>query len=260
MSRRTPNTDHLLDAEWLRFDTSSRSAGWIISYADMMTIILTFMILLLSISTIAQTKFDLLVTALTGEQVGNLQEVKKKVDEVIRTERLDGQVSTVIDEDGLQITFSNALLFASGEATLTERADAALGPIATHLVDDLEPAYGIIVEGYTDDVPIQNARFHSNWELSTSRAIDVMQRLSQAGIAAQRISVQGFADTRSATDVNLHDPTATTDLLPEELEEIRAKNRRVVIRVDRLDTDLLKKMSATLGIKEIAEGGMEIEP
>ena len=64
--------------------------------------------------------------------------------------------------------FSNALLFESGEAELTERASNVFEPIAMHLVDDLEPAYGLVVEGYTDDVPIANSTYQSNWELSTA--------------------------------------------------------------------------------------------
>ncbi len=222
---------------------SSNRAGWMVSYADLMTIILTFMILLLSISTIAQTKFDLLVEALTGQKVGNLQEVKVKIDAAVQKENLGAEVTTNIDDRGLTIQFSNALLFSSGDATLTPRAEAVFGPIAKHLVVDLEPVYGLIIEGYTDDVPIANARFLSNWELSTSRAIHVMERLSLEGLERRRMSVQGFADTRAATDVDLHDPSSVATLSPEALLEARAANRRVVIRIDRLHAEVLNRIT-----------------
>lgn len=228
---------------------SSHKSAWIISYADMMTIILTFMILLLSISTIAQTKFDLLVEALTGQKVGNLQEVKTKIDEVVQKENLGAEVTTNIDERGLTIQFSNALLFSSGEAELTERANQVFEPISHHLVTDLEPAYGLIIEGYTDDVPIANAKFQSNWDLSTSRAIHVMQELSEQGLDRRRMSVQGFADTRAATDVDLHDSTAVESMTEEDLTEARAANRRVVIRIDRLHPHVLKRIVSVPGVK-----------
>lgn len=221
---------------------SSGRGGWIISYADMMTIILTFMILLLSISTIAQTKFDLLVEALTGQKVGNLQEVKIKIDEVVQKENLGAEVMTNIDERGLTIQFSNALLFESGEAELTERAKGVFEPIAAHLVEDLEPSYGMIIEGYTDDVPISTTLFRSNWELSTSRAIHVMERLAESGLDRRRLSVQGFADTRAATDVDLHDHDTVATLSDEDLAEARAANRRVVIRIDRIHADVLERL------------------
>lgn len=216
--------------------------GWIISYADLMTIILTFMILLLSISTIAQTKFDLLVEALTGQKVGNLQEVKIKIDEVVQRESLGAEVMTNIDDRGLTIEFSNALLFESGEAELTERANAVFEPIARHLVHDLEPAYGLVIEGYTDDVPISNTRYKSNWELSTSRAIHVMEKLAEEGLERRRMSVQGFADTRAATTVDLLDADQVASLTVSELQEARAANRRVVIRIDRLHADVLERI------------------
>ncbi len=202
-----------------------------VSYADIMTIILTFFVLLLSIATITQNKFDMLVESFTGRKIGNLQKVKKEIDEVVEYQALAGQISTRIDEDGLKVEFANALLFDSGEATLHEQAAEVLEPIGQHLVEDLEPHYGVTIEGYTDDVPIANGRFNSNWELSTSRAIDVMKRLREAGMESERMSIQGFADTRAATDVDLHDPEQVEELSAEELDEIRAANRRVVLRI-----------------------------
>lgn len=221
---------------------SSKGMGWIVSYADLMTIILTFMILLLSISTIAQTKYDLMVQSLTGRKVGNLQEVKTKIDQVIQTEALNGEVKTNIDDRGLTIEFSNSLLFLSGDAALTEKASEVFAPIGKHLVQDLENVYGLIIEGYTDDIPISNTIYQSNWELSTSRAIHVMERLHKAGLASNRMSVQGFSDTRSATDVDLHDEEAVAKLSTDELKKARSANRRVVIRIDKLHEEILKKI------------------
>ncbi|MCG8416689.1 MAG: OmpA family protein [Proteobacteria bacterium] len=233
---------HYFGETWIDVVASSSRTRWIISYADMMTIIVTFFILLLSISTIAQTRFDLLVQALTGQRVGNLQEVKIKVDDFIHEANLGAEVMTNIDDRGLTIQFSNALLFDSGQAELTTRAADVVSPIGKYLVDDLEPEYGLIIEGYTDDVPISNQQFQSNWELSTSRAIHVMRRLAEAGLAQERMSVQGFADTRAATSIDLHDRAKTTAMTAEELADIRAANRRVVIRIDRLHADVLNSI------------------
>ena len=73
--------------------------------------------------------------------------------------------------------------------------------------------------------PIHTARFHSNWELSTSRAIHVMEQLVASGVDPQRVSVQGFADTRArarrAAEPGAEDPS----------EDARAADRRVVLRV-----------------------------
>lgn len=234
-----------LDIDRVDFEASSHDGGWIVSYADMMTIILTFFILLLSISTIAQTKYELLVQAFTGERQGNLNEVKEQIDKIIEEQELGGEISTSLDKDGLKIEFSNTLLFNSGEAELKEGAQKVFMPIEKHLVEDLKPHYGLVVEGYTDDVPISNRKFSSNWMLSSSRAIHVMQRLSKAGLDARRMSIKGYAHTRPATDVDIANPDVVAKLSPEDLHKTRSANRRVIIRIDALDAAVLKRLASS---------------
>lgn len=219
-------------------DLSYRPVGthlaWLLSYADITTILLTFMVLLLSVSTMAQSRFDILVEAFTGQQVSNLREVQRRIEEVVAHQGLEAEVTTTLDEKGLAIEFESALLFPSGNSEITQRAQTLLDPIATHIVQDLEAVYGLVIEGYTDDVPIATERYRSNWELSASRAIHVMERIAAAGFPQARMSVQGFADTRAADGVNLNDAETVKKLTPQELAAARAINRRVIIRIDRL--------------------------
>ncbi len=241
--RATRDRKGLLDIDVVDFEESGGQGSWIVSYADMMTIILTFFILLLSISTIAQTKYELLVQAFTGDRAGNLTEVQEQIDKIIEEQNLGGEISTQLDADGLTIEFSNALLFESGDANLKPDADTVFVPIETHLVESLDQTYGLVIEGYTDDVPISNKRFESNWDLSSSRAIHVMERLRDAGLDARRLSVKGYANTRPATEVDISDPAALALLSPEKLAEVRAANRRVIIRIDALAPEVLARIS-----------------
>lgn len=236
-------SSRFLDIDRVELEETSTQGGWIVSYADMMTIILTFFILLLSISTIAQTKYELLVQAFTGAKQGNLTEVKEQIDKIIEEQQLGGEISTSLDKDGLKIEFSNALLFNSGEATLKARAEQVFTPIEKHLVEDLNPTYGLVIEGYTDDVPIKTREFQSNWELSSSRAIHVMERLQSAGLDVRRMSVKGYANTRPATEVDITDPGALAKLSEAELAKVRAANRRVIVRIDALDPKLLERLN-----------------
>lgn len=211
-----------------------RRVAWMVSYADMMTIILTFMILLLSISTIAQTKYEVLVEEFTGQRIGSLHDVQEAIDEIVEAASLQGEVETTLDERGLHIEFSDALLFETGSAELRPEAREIFAPIKRHLADELGPQYGLIVEGYTDDVPISTAQFRSNWDLSTARAIHVKEELTQAGLDPRRLAVMGFAETRPATEIDLLDPVAFQGLSDAELLALRSANRRVVIRIDTL--------------------------
>lgn len=123
---------------------------------------------------------------------------------------LGEDIQVLVNEGSVSFRISSELLFASGQAEL---ADAGLD-----VIDRLIPAlannhHRILVEGHTDDRPINTERFPSNWELSASRASSVVRYLTLAGLDPARMSATGYADTRP-----LGDNTS---------EEGRASNRRV---------------------------------
>jgi hypothetical protein len=140
-----------------------------------------------------------------------------------------------------------------------EGAETALAPIERHLVNELDDTYGLVIEGYTDDVPINKGRFRSNWDLSASRAIHVMERLHQAGLDPRRISIKGYADTRPATEVDISKPDQLAKLSPESLEEVRAANRRVIIRIDALPPELLLRLGLESKKKKLPDAAAPTE-
>ncbi len=114
------------------------------------------------------------------------------------------------------------------DAVFFELGKAELTPQAIPLLERLAPAlkalpYPLVVEGHTDDLPIQSLQFPSNWELSAARAAAVARFLIGRGVAPGRVRVSGLADTRPL--VPNHGPGG------EPLPENQAKNRRVVILV-----------------------------
>ena len=108
-----------------------------------------------------------------------------------------GQIKTVVDDAGLRMELKNALLFDSGQAEITPAGRAAIDKVVK-LLPTIDQRYQIAIEGHTDDVPIHTVRFDSNWELSSGRAINVLKSFTAVGISAQRLSAQGYADTRPA--------------------------------------------------------------
>lgn len=95
--------------------------------------------------------------------------------------------------EGLTLRIADNLLFASGQAELMYEGMVLISQLTQMLVD-FEGE--ISVEGHTDNIPISTARFPSNWELSSARAISVLKFLEQDGIAANRMRAIGYADTR----------------------------------------------------------------
>lgn len=190
---------------------------WLISYADLLTLLIGFFVLLLAVSPVKMAQFERMAASISGGAPPPLEELKEKVDQFVAQEGLQEQVHTREEADGLAIEFKDALLFDSGSADIRADGNKAISSVARML--QTLPNRAVSIEGYTDDVPIRTPRFASNWELSSQRAINVRTALEQGGVSRERMSVRGFADTRRV------EAQGTP-------EEQRAANRRVVIRVE----------------------------
>ena len=201
-------------------EESQQDELWLISYADMLTLLIGFFVLIIASVPLKRARFERIAAALNGARQAPLEDLRDKVDALIaRSPELKDKVTTRDDAEGLGIEFRDALLFDSGSARLRDEAQPAIAEIA-RLLQGL-PARPVIIEGHTDEVPIKTASFHSNWELSSQRAINVLQALDASGVARERMSARAYADTRplqSAVEMDL--------------EQRRASNRRVVIRVE----------------------------
>lgn len=113
----------------------------------------------------------------------------------------------------LTLVLEEQLSFSSGEATLAADALAILDRVAGLILE--ENGYDVVISGHTDDVPIHNEFFRSNWHLSAARAVAVAEYLLGCGVAPQRITTQGFAEFRP--------------LFSRDTPQNRGKNRRVEI-------------------------------
>lgn len=110
---------------------------------------------------------------------------------------LQGRVEVTVLPDSVHLEISDSILFTPASAALTANGEQLLDELAVTL--KAHP-YNLSVEGHTDNVPIQTARYPSNWELSSSRATEVTRRLIERGIAADRVRAVGYADTHPRAD------------------------------------------------------------
>ena len=124
-----------------------------------------------------------------------------------------GQLTVNIEQGRIVINLPNNVLFKSGSASLNSEGIKALTQIAAVLSQFSDRRFQI--EGHTDNNPIKSARFPSNWELSTSRALSVVHLLASLGVSSESISAAGFGEFR---------PRANNDS-----EQGRQLNRRVEI-------------------------------
>ena len=200
-------------------DEQKQDELWLISYADMLTLLVGFFVLIVASVPLRRASFERIAAALSGSQrAAPLEELRDKVDQMVaRSPELKDRVLTRDDAEGLGIEFKDALLFDSGSAALRTQAQPAIAEIA-RLLREL-PGRPVTIEGHTDDVPISTREFHSNWELSSQRAINVLGALQAQGVARDRMNARALADTRPLS-------------APGSLEQQRTANRRVVIRVE----------------------------
>ncbi|MEO3879183.1 flagellar motor protein MotB [Rheinheimera fenheensis] len=157
------------------------------------------------------------LSEVSERQLGSpLQSVEQQLRKALANLLEQGLAKVQQDDNWLSIELSSGLLFASGSATTTSSAQTLLAEI-TRIINPINNY--IRVRGYTDDQPINNELFASNWELSVSRATSVLRLLERLGTAPQRMAIEGYGQYYP--------------FKPNDSPQGRAANRKVVIAISR---------------------------
>jgi chemotaxis protein MotB len=230
-------------------DSHENHERWLISYADFITLLFAFFVVMYAVSVVNVGKYKVLSDAL-GDAFGGrgaatkvntsieveplplaniiarkraeaakrdrerLELLARKMNSVLAPLVNTGKVRVTQNSRGITVEINASVLFGEGDATLTGNARETLGTVAGLLKDD---THAIEVEGHTDTTPIRNAAFPSNWELSAVRASSVVRLFVESGVFERRLAAVG----RGA---NL--PIASNDD-----PAGRARNRRVAVTV-----------------------------
>ncbi len=230
-----------------RMKAPSHADDWLITYADMITLLLCFFVLFLVMSI---TKKQVLIEVdpqkivaeapkppppiqLPEEFSNNLplgeDETNEKLADLAPPPPPPQEIAPA-EPKGDRITIleiDSSAFFDKGSALLSETGKTLLQNVAGKLKSDEYRDYGITVEGHTDDTPISTALFPSNWELSTARASAVARFLLDQGIIAQKLRAAGYADT--FPKLPNHDVNGNA------IPENQAQNRRVVIKLEKIE-------------------------
>lgn len=243
---------------------SGKSGGggaplWMVTFADLMALMMTFFVLLYSFSSLDETKYRLIAASMasgfgavlvspkssatpalgppsmmpsplnqpmgrSNQAMGSGQpsantQVAQEVKQALMDEITDGIIAVETTGERVIIRFPEEIAFPPGSDALSD----AIIPIIDRLTKALEEAPGtIMVSGHTDDRPINSERYKSNWSLSTDRAVSVIRLFERIGnIDSKRLTAVGYADTQP--------------LVPNDTAENRARNRRVEIVIIQQD-------------------------
>lgn len=189
---------------------------WLLSYADFITVLFAAFVLMFAAAK-AKEKVGRGTINAPESPIGQPIDSNLLTDlkQTLQTEQASGLVTVSVDQRGIVIALDDKTCFQPGKADI----EAAAIPMFAH-VGDVLARHGnrLLLEGHTDSVPIHNAQFRSNWELSTARSIAVMELMEQRShIPGQRFLIGGSADNAPVAGNNT--------------EQGRAHNRRVEIVV-----------------------------
>jgi chemotaxis protein MotB len=199
------------------------------TYGDMVTLLLCFFVLLFAMSTTDSKKYQGMVESLKGalgvmpggktispEKVVTdsriqakgtefkyrkiAENIQKTIEKTVSEMKISNKnevmknIEVSVTKRGINISLENTVLFESGKAEIKQEALDILGAVAVNIGNIQNE---ILVEGHTDNLPINNTRYPSNWELSTSRATNVLKyMLSKEEKLYGRIAAAGYADSR----------------------------------------------------------------
>jgi chemotaxis protein MotB len=224
--------------------THANHERWLVSYADFITLLFAFFVVLYATAQVDNKKVKQVAAAIQGgfQQMGvfssagaaspgkveaavpaaspvpqlvndlarpealqaaakvPLSQVKKELEQVLGDELRRHEIEMRVVPDGLVVSLHEVGFFKSGDARPLPEAK----PVLTHIAQVLaDRGYEIRVEGHTDDVPIHNSEYKSNWELSTARATQVvLMMVEKCGFRPDRVSAAGYAQFRPIASNN----------------------------------------------------------
>lgn len=208
----------------------SGEGGWITTYADMITLLMCFFVIMYASSEPSQSKWEQMKGGIESDvmNVKNptpLADLYNELDAKYDNPKKDNpNIAIDFNRHGIVISLGSSSLFESGAAVLKPEGRKIIYSVAKELRRKLKKYDLIIdVEGHTDDVPMNSAMFPSNWELSSSRAASVVKLATERGIKSKVVRAIGHADSFPLK------PNRTEDGTP--IPENMAANRRVDIVV-----------------------------
>lgn len=221
-----------------QYNQIKKSVAWEIVYTGFILILLCFFIMLCTFSTMEEGKVTRFVQSFvntlcilqggvkldeskivippSADIVGiesDLGKVLQNLKTYSRDLGMEGDLTLSSTEKGLAMKLSDNILFGQGEVELSSGGKIFLKKLASLFAKTSHP---ILIEGHTDNLPIRTKKFPSNWELSTSRAVNVLRFFQEEmGLPANRLSAVGLGEFQP--------------IFPNDTPENRAMNRRVEI-------------------------------
>lgn len=216
--------------------------GWLVSYADLMTLIACFFILMVSFADFSKkeefaAKTKEVAKHFNKDKFLNSDKRLKYIEsELSRHPELKNKTKISLKDSELIVIFSGSILFEEGQYSIPPESLKTLDSLIDIIKTD-NSEYRILIEGYSDDLMSKNP-FKNNWLLSSARASSVAERFEYFGFIKENITPIGKGDTFKLVE--------STDNLGNRIDANTKMNRRVIVKI--LEPVYKKKIKMGLGI------------
>lgn len=209
--------------------------AWLITYADMVTLLLCFFILMFALSMPEGHKLEQITKMLKEEGFYNdagvisdpYQTMKKDLSLALGSSGYDKDIAISEQKDAVEVELASSSFFEKGSAKFTANGLPMLELLASKILPMAKQDIVVEVEGHTDDTPIATPMFPSNWELSAARATNVVRFLIAKGFPAEKLRAVGLGDS--------HPKAPNRDATGNPIPANQDLNRRVVISLKKAD-------------------------
>lgn len=204
--------------------------SWLMSYADMITLLLSFFIIFVSVSEPKQDKI-VAITEGMAQQFGAIQistpylGTFRNLQGIVENNQAFRDIAVEKTERGIEVELSSGSFFQPESAEIEPMKMELLEEVVSALKSGEFADYNLTIEGHTDDAPLVGKMYPSNWELSAARATRMIRLLAEQGLDPQHMKAVGYADTQPKV------PNLDAEGQP--IPENREQNRRVVIKLER---------------------------
>jgi chemotaxis protein MotB len=211
--------------------TDENVDSWLMSYADMVTLLMCFFIIFVSVSEPRKERLSMLSSGMGGkfgtvDMATPFNGVERALQGIIETNQSFNDMAVESNEKSVFVEIANKILFKPNSAEFAEEKLPLLAEVVTTLkaVDFLD--YRLIVEANTSDEPPQSGLYATNWDLSSARAARVVRVFIEHGISPKNIQAVGLADSQPRV------PNLDQNNKP--IQTNRERNERVVIKLERV--------------------------
>ena len=181
---------------------SENSQPWLMTFADMMTLLFAFFVLLYAMSSPDPVKMAAIEDAIAKEagikgELKSQSEIKEEIEDIVEEMDLHNVANVINDPRGVAIELDGDICFGSGSTKIQGKLKKILNNVSDELLMNKNDYRMVIVEGHTDSQPIPNQLknfFPTNWELSAARASSVVNYLIGQGVNSGRLQASGYAD------------------------------------------------------------------